>query len=595
MELNTNSFVDIPILEYSSVVANELGDMSNCTSAAKFERDLSELKINGYESISLQDYIAIREGEKLGPEKPFVLVLIGGYEDNYTVVFPIIHRMHVRASIFIATELVGLRSHPKVEKMAPHFGWNEAQEMIDSGLVHIYPMWHVFDNGKNFEEEVKNKLALLKSNLRNNGPLIAFAHRFCNGNTQNILNSLNIKVNLTDYERVNGDLVEIGAAPTVDVGFNASVLDQVDWHHVAHDDLILKSGKTMDEDLALIQACCALPAASVLEKSVELPIDPNPRVRNYLRHAFPLAVLQTDRMEKVNRLLLTDFIDLVYLPSYEWLDYHNDSYEAWGLFAWRQMTRDLLIANGLNAIAYIINGLKTGYYCEIWLDTFYVRGKPGYGKQHKTHGLLLYGYDAEHQVFNGYSYTARGTYDRMTIPIDEIAQGCSSPYFDAMNFIKVQHGKTVEYNFHAVCNRLQDYIQSVCHDDNHRYVTYGSGQSVQYEASLQFVRHIEQKMNKKRMLPEIPIYTFGEHKSLMIWRLRLLAEREEISMPGLDIVYKQTEKTSQWLINASLKYNMKPNDELAGSIIRTMNELNEQERKILEEFLEKASHKLYHE
>lgn len=592
MEPTTNSFVDIPILEYSSVVANELDDMSNCTSAAKFERDLRELKMNGYESLSLHDYIAIRQGEKSCPEKSFVLVLIGGYEDNYTVAFPILHRMQVKASIFIATELVGLRSHPRVEKMAPHFGWSEAQEMIDSGLLHIYPMWHVFDNGKNFEEEVKNKLALLKSKLRNNGPLIAFAHRICNRDTQNILNSLDVEVNLTDYDRVNLDLVEIGAAPTVDVGFNASVLDQVDWHHVAHDDLIFKSGKTMSEDLLLIQSCCAMPAASVLEESVELPIDPKPRVRNYLRHAFPLAILQTDRIEKVNRLLLTDFIDLVYLPSYEWLDYHNDSYEAWGLFACRQMDSDLLIANGLNVIAYIINGLKAGYYCEIWLDTFYIRGKPGYRMQHKTHGLLLYGYDAEHRAFHGYSYTAWGTYDKLITPIDEIAQGCSTPYFDVMNFIKIQHGKTVEYNFRAVCSRLRDYIQSVCHDDNHRYVTYGSGQSVQYDASLQFVRHIEQKMNEKGMLPEIPIYTFGEHKSLMTWRLCLLAEREEISMPELNTVYKRTEKTSQWLINASLKYNMRPNEELAGAIIRTMNELNEQEKRLLEEFLEKASHKL---
>lgn len=93
------------------------------------------------------------------------------------------------------------------------------------------------------------------------------------------------------------------------------------------------------------------------------------------------------------------------------------------------------------------------------------------------------------------------------------------------------------------------------------------------------------------MLPEIPIYTFGEHKSLMIWRLCLLAEREEISMPGLDTIYTQTEKMSQWLVNAILKYNMKPNDKLAGSIIRTMNELNEQEKRLLEEFLEKANYK----
>ena len=155
------TFLEIPLLEYTSVIERAKEDMRYCTTAEKFERDLRDLLENGYTPVSLSEYASFREGGGSCPEKTFAVVFSGGYDTNYSVAFPILKRLGVCASIFVATELIGVTSYPRMRDFTPHFGWEEAQEMIDSGLVHIYPMWHPFDEGKDFSEEAKNKLELL--------------------------------------------------------------------------------------------------------------------------------------------------------------------------------------------------------------------------------------------------------------------------------------------------------------------------------------------------------------------------------------------------------------------------------------------------
>lgn len=199
---NLKVYQSIPILAYTSIVAHQDGTMDFCTTAVKFERDLRELLSNGYQSVTLQEYIEIENERKPCPSKAFCMVFTGGYADNYTEAFPILLRLNVKASIFIATELVGMSSHPKAPNMLPHFGWEEAQKMIDSGIINIYPLRHPFDNGKDFAAESKRKIQLLQKNLRGNGPIIAFACYACDIDSLHTLRSLGIKLNLTNFDHL---------------------------------------------------------------------------------------------------------------------------------------------------------------------------------------------------------------------------------------------------------------------------------------------------------------------------------------------------------------------------------------------------------
>ena len=95
---------------------------------------------------------------------------------------------------------------------------------------------------------------------------------------------------------------------------------------------------------------------------------------------------------------------------------------------------------------------------------------------------------------------------------------------------------------------------------------------------------------EKGAIPEIPVYSFGEHKRLMIWRLCKLAELENLSVPGLDAVKKETEKDAKWTVNASLKYNMTHDESMLDTIVHRLECQNEREKQVLERFLSVAGY-----
>ena len=575
------TFLEIPILEYTSVIERAKEDMRYCTTAEKFERDLRDLLENGYTPVSLSEYASFREGGGSCPEKTFAVVFSGGYDTNYSVAFPILKRLGVCASIFVATELIGVTSYPRMRDFTPHFGWEEAQEMIDSGLVHIYPMWHPFDEGKDFSEEAKNKLELLRSHLRDNGPQMAFQLRKESPDALNYLRSLGVHVCISHFLHTGVEQLSLGAAPTCEARYSLDALDMVDLYRVMAEDFY----RNIAEEQQLC-FCCSVPEAELSKReSIILPIDAKPRVRNYLRHAFALSVLQADRAEKADAILMREYIDLIYQPQRDWLDYDNDPYESWECFTCRRMSRDLLVENGINMITYLLNGMRIGYYADIWLDTYYIPGKAYYRKEHSTHGLLLYGYDAENRQFLSYSYNKREIYEQILVPVECLADACKTSLFHHVTLFKIHAGETIPYSFRDVCASLRDYLQSVPHIGYHRFAKNVAGQSVQYAAALHFTEKIEKQTIYTGKISQVAMYSYGEHKRLMMWRIQKLCKQNGIIFPELIEANSQTEKTTKWLVNATIKFNLTKSTALLDSIVRCMKEQNELERNILEKFL----------
>lgn len=122
-----------PVLLYTSFSEREQEDMRYCTTAGKFKRDLVQMLESGYKPVPLKDIHPL----KYGADKLFSIAMTGGYADNYTVAFPIPKELNIPASIFVCTELIEKDSYPGINPFIPHFGWKEAREMRNSGLVDI--------------------------------------------------------------------------------------------------------------------------------------------------------------------------------------------------------------------------------------------------------------------------------------------------------------------------------------------------------------------------------------------------------------------------------------------------------------------------
>ena len=132
-----NQYV-VPILMYHSISSERTEPIGvvgrpfkvrlhlNIVSPQTFDKQMAYLKNNGYQVITLNDFV---EGDKVGrkfPQKTVVITFDDGYMDNYTQAFPILKKYHFPATIFLITDAVGTNS--------ALLNWAQVKEMSQYGI-----------------------------------------------------------------------------------------------------------------------------------------------------------------------------------------------------------------------------------------------------------------------------------------------------------------------------------------------------------------------------------------------------------------------------------------------------------------------------
>ena len=143
---------DVPVLMWHNLAEESSGDMT--ISVDTFRAQIEALHEAGFKTVSLQQlYDYVRFGTEL-PEKPIVLTFDDGYFSNYEYAFPILQEYDMQATIFAIGVSVGKDTYKDTDHaMTPHFGADEAREMVDSGLIsvqsHTFDMhqWPPFEDG----------------------------------------------------------------------------------------------------------------------------------------------------------------------------------------------------------------------------------------------------------------------------------------------------------------------------------------------------------------------------------------------------------------------------------------------------------------
>lgn len=132
----------IPVLVYHHLVIED-ADPANpaIMTCKKFRTDMQYIKDRGYEPISFEQLIAYHENRGSLPAKPIIITFDDGYLSNYELAYPILKEFNFKAAIFV----IGV-SFGNKDLAFPHFGKDEAVEMIASGLVsiesHTYDLHH---------------------------------------------------------------------------------------------------------------------------------------------------------------------------------------------------------------------------------------------------------------------------------------------------------------------------------------------------------------------------------------------------------------------------------------------------------------------
>ncbi len=132
----------VPILMYHNLAEEADGEAT--MSVAAFEAQIRALSEAGYTAVSLQeleDYVY--RGADL-PEKPVVITFDDGYLSNYTLAYPILQKYQMKATIFVIGVSVGKDTYKDTgNPMTPHFSYEQAAEMVASGLISIQS--HTYD------------------------------------------------------------------------------------------------------------------------------------------------------------------------------------------------------------------------------------------------------------------------------------------------------------------------------------------------------------------------------------------------------------------------------------------------------------------
>jgi len=131
--------VDVPVLMYHHL--DDDAYINTIVTPETFESHIKALSDDGYTGISFEELIDYVENDGELPEKPIVITFDDGYLSNYEFAYPILQKYEMKATMFVIGTLVGKAVYLDTDSdeypIIPHFYYEQANEMIESGLISV--------------------------------------------------------------------------------------------------------------------------------------------------------------------------------------------------------------------------------------------------------------------------------------------------------------------------------------------------------------------------------------------------------------------------------------------------------------------------
>lgn len=139
---------DVAILMYHAFTENEAETSSVCTLASEFERQLSALRDAGYTSVGYADLIEFVNGKGKLPEKPLLISIDDGYQNNLDLAAPLLEKYGFCANIAVIGVSIGHTTYKDTDiPIMPHFSLEDARPWIKRGILtvttHSYDMHQI--------------------------------------------------------------------------------------------------------------------------------------------------------------------------------------------------------------------------------------------------------------------------------------------------------------------------------------------------------------------------------------------------------------------------------------------------------------------
>ncbi|HHX63042.1 MAG TPA: polysaccharide deacetylase family protein [Epulopiscium sp.] len=188
----------IPVLMYHDFQGNITKEQESAIVHPElFEGHLKVLVENDYTPINFKDLYLYMKGQGGLPSKPVIITADDGYLSTYETAFPILKKYNIPATFFVTTRYVG------VETSSPHFTWEQAREMEESGLIDIqsHTHGHLLLNTLPDDEmryQIGVSFSLIEQNLgERDVKVLAYPQFYNNNHTRKILVEEGVDLQIT--------------------------------------------------------------------------------------------------------------------------------------------------------------------------------------------------------------------------------------------------------------------------------------------------------------------------------------------------------------------------------------------------------------
>lgn len=139
---------DVAILMYHAFTEDEADAGSLYTPASEFARQLSALRDAGYTSVGYADLIEFVNGDGRLPEKPLLITIDDGYQNNLDLAAPLLEKYGFCANIAVIGVSIGHTTYKDTDiPITPHFSLEDARPWIARGVLtvttHSYDMHQI--------------------------------------------------------------------------------------------------------------------------------------------------------------------------------------------------------------------------------------------------------------------------------------------------------------------------------------------------------------------------------------------------------------------------------------------------------------------
>lgn len=139
---------DVAILMYHAFTEDEADTDSLYTPVSDFARQLSALRDAGYTSVGYADLIEFVNGDGKLPEKPLLISIDDGYQNNLDLAAPLLEKYGFCANIAVIGVSIGRTTYKDTGiPITPHFSLEDARPWVKRGVLtvttHSYDMHQV--------------------------------------------------------------------------------------------------------------------------------------------------------------------------------------------------------------------------------------------------------------------------------------------------------------------------------------------------------------------------------------------------------------------------------------------------------------------